>query len=51
MQCSSGIQELPEDMGLPNLRRLDLQSCWSLKRLPRLGMTSLTSLTLLNLSK
>ena len=48
---SSGIQSLSEDMGMPHLRKLDLQHCLDLIRLPEHGLTSLTSLTLLQLNR
>ena len=47
--CSSGIWELPDDLGMPYLCMLDLSGCGELRRLPAHGLTSLTSLTLLTL--
>ena len=46
---SSGIRELPEELGMPSLRTLDLSGCGELRRLPPHELTSLTSLTLLTL--
>ena len=50
MSHRSGIQELTEAMGMPSLRKLDLQNCQRLLQLPEHGLTSLTTLTLLDLS-
>ena len=49
--CSSSLQELPEDLGLPSLRELNLASCLLLRRLPEQALAFLTSLSLLNLSR
>ena len=49
--CSSGMYDLPDDMKMPSLRELRLQQCAALEILTEKSLSSLTSLTLLDLSR
>ena len=50
-RCRSGIQQLPDTLGMPALQGLALHGCTRLQHLPPTCLPSLTSLTMLDLGR